>query len=137
MKKIIEMALNEAKKAFDEDELPIGCVIFKDKEIISVSHNTKNKQKCCINHAEINAIVESSFKIGDWRLNECEMFVTLEPCRMCMEAIRQSRIKKVYYLLNSNFENEDKREIDVFKTGEIEQETEYSKLLKKFFSKKR
>ena len=92
----MEIALEEAKKAYSKGEVPIGAVIVKNGEIIARSHNLKETLKSAIAHAEILAIEEASKKINDWRLNDCEMYVTLEPCSMCASAIAQSRISKLH-----------------------------------------
>lgn len=89
-------ALKEAKKAYKELEIPVGCVIVKDGEVIARAHNQKEKKKDTTKHAEILAIQKASKKIDAWRLENCEMYVTLEPCSMCAGALIQSRIKKVY-----------------------------------------
>jgi tRNA(adenine34) deaminase len=95
--KFIKKALKEAKKAYLLDEVPIGCVIVKDDKIIARSFNTREKDKLVISHCEINAIKKASKKLNDWQLNECELYVTLEPCPMCAGAIYQARIKKVVF----------------------------------------
>ncbi len=136
--KILEILIDEARQAFEEDEVPVGCVIIKNSQILSTSHNTKMQNKCVINHAEINAIITASKIIGDWRLDECTLYVTLEPCSMCKEAIRQARIRKVYYLLPSEFHNEDNKEINytlIDQNNEIQKD--YKLLLQQFFSNKR
>ena len=92
----MDEAIKEAKKALRDGEVPIGCVIVKDGTIIGRGHNIKESTNCAINHAEILSIKEASKAIGDWRLNGCEMYVTVEPCPMCASAIVQSRISKIY-----------------------------------------
>lgn len=89
-------ALKEGKKAFDIGEIPIGAIIVKDNKIIGRGHNIKENSKDPTMHAEIIAIKEACKNIGDWRLNGCCMYVTLEPCPMCTGAILQSRISKLY-----------------------------------------
>lgn len=89
-------AINEAKLARLEDEVPIGCVIVKDEKIIARSHNYTYKGKSALKHAEILAIDRASKYIGDFRLEDCTMYVTMEPCSMCASAIGQSRISKLY-----------------------------------------
>ena len=89
-------ALKEAKKAYNKLEIPVGAVIVKDGEIIARAHNIKEEKKDTTQHAEILAIQKASKKLETWRLNDCEMYVTLEPCPMCAGALIQSRIKKVY-----------------------------------------
>lgn len=89
-------ALKEAEKAEKLNEVPIGCVIVKDNIIIGRGYNRRMKDKNTLSHAELNAIKKASKKLKDWRLDDCEMYVTTEPCQMCSGAIVQARIKKVY-----------------------------------------
>lgn len=89
-------ALIEAEKAMNEKEIPVGAIIVKDGAIIGRGYNQKEKMKSPTEHAEIIAIRDACNNIGDWRLNGCEMYVTLEPCPMCAGAILQSRISKLY-----------------------------------------
>lgn len=94
--KYMKEALKQAKKARDIEEVPIGCVIVYQDKIIGRGYNRRRIDKNTLSHAELNAIKKASKKLGDWRLDDCEMYVTLEPCQMCAGAIVQSRIKKVY-----------------------------------------
>ena len=89
-------ALKEARKALKKEEVPVGAVIVKDGEIIARAHNTKETKKDTTCHAEILAIKKASKKLNSWRLLDCEMYVTLEPCSMCAGALINSRIKKLY-----------------------------------------
>ena len=89
-------ALKEAEKAKKLEEIPIGAVIVKDGKIIARGHNLKEKNKNAINHAEIIAINKASKKLDNWRLTDCDMYVTVEPCVMCAGALISSRIRKVY-----------------------------------------
>ncbi len=89
-------AIKQAKKALAIGEVPIGCVIVYEGKIIARGYNRRMKDKNTLSHAELNAIRKASKVLGDWRLDGCEMYVTLEPCQMCSGAIVQSRIKKVY-----------------------------------------
>ena len=77
-------ALKEAEKAYDKEEIPVGVVIVKDGKIIARGHNLKEIKKSSINHAEINAINKANKKLDSWRLFDCDMYVTLEPCTMCV-----------------------------------------------------
>ena len=88
-------ALKQAKKAAMIEEVPIGCVIVHENKIIARGYNRRNKDASTLAHAEIIAIKKASKKLGDWRLEECTMYVTLEPCPMCAGAIVQARIPKV------------------------------------------
>ncbi len=92
----MQEALKQAKKAFNILEVPVGAIIVKDNTIIARAYNQKEKKTDTTQHAEIIAIQKASKKLKSWRLNDCEMYVTLEPCPMCAGAIIQSRIKKVY-----------------------------------------
>ena len=93
----IGLALEEAKKAFKLGEVPIGALIVRKNKIIARSYNQKEKTKKSTAHAEMIAIEEACKKLGDWRLNDCILYVTCEPCVMCAGAIYQSRISKVVY----------------------------------------
>ena len=94
--KFMKEALKEAKKAYDKLEVPVGAVIVKDGKIIARAHNLKETKYDTTKHAEILAIQKASKKLNSWRLIDCEMYVTLEPCSMCAGALINSRIKKVY-----------------------------------------
>lgn len=94
--KFMKEALKEAKKAYGKEEVPVGAVIVKNGKIIAKAHNLKETKKDTTCHAEILAIQKASKKLNAWRLEDCEMYVTLEPCSMCAGALIQSRIKKVY-----------------------------------------
>ena len=94
--KFMKEALKEAKKAYDKLEVPVGCVIVKDGKIIARAHNLKETKKDTTKHAEILAIQKASKKIDAWRLLDCDMYVTLEPCSMCAGAIINSRIRNLY-----------------------------------------
>ena len=93
--KYMRQAIRQAKKAYDLDETPIGCVIVHEGQVIGRGYNRRNTDKNPLAHAEITAIRKASRKIGDWRLEECTLYVTLEPCQMCAGAIVQSRVARV------------------------------------------
>ena len=93
--KYMKAAIREAKKAYKLDEVPIGCVIVQNDRIIARGYNRRNTDKNTLAHAELSAIKKASKKTGDWRLEDCTMYVTLEPCQMCAGAIVQSRLGKV------------------------------------------
>ena len=94
--KFMKEAIKQAKKAYDKEEIPVGAVIVKDGKIIARGYNKKEEKKDTTQHAEIIAIQKASRKIGAWRLQDCEMYVTLEPCAMCTGALIQARLKRVY-----------------------------------------
>lgn len=144
--KFMKIALKQAKNAFDIGEVPIGAIIVKDGIVIAKAKNTRNKSKCATNHAEIVAINKACKKLGDWRLDGAEMYVTLEPCSMCAGAIVNARISKVYFgayerksgaVLSNHqilFKNGLNHVCDV-EGGVLEKEC--SSLLKTFFKNKR
>ena len=88
-------AIRQARKAWKLQEVPIGCVIVKDGKIIARGYNRRNTDKNTLAHAELQAIRKASRVVGDWRLEDCTMYITLEPCQMCAGAIVQARIPKV------------------------------------------
>lgn len=93
--KYMKEAIRQAKKAWKLQEVPIGCVVVKDGRIIARGYNRRNTDKNTLAHAEIRAIQKASKAVGDWRLEECTMYITLEPCQMCAGAIVQARIPRV------------------------------------------
>ena len=93
--KFMKAAITQARKAYAIDEVPIGCVIIQNDKIIARGYNRRNIDKNTLAHAELSAIRKASKKTGDWRLEDCTMYVTLEPCQMCAGAIVQSRMKRV------------------------------------------
>lgn len=93
--KYMKEAIRQAHKAWKLQEVPIGCVIVKDEKIIARGYNRRNTDKNTLAHAELAAIRKASRAVGDWRLEECTMYITLEPCQMCAGAIVQARIPRV------------------------------------------
>lgn len=92
----MKLALKQAKKAYEKLEIPVGAIIVKDNKVISKAYNLKELKNDTTKHAEILAIQKASKKLNSWRLEDCEMYVTLEPCSMCAGAIIQARLKKIY-----------------------------------------
>ena len=140
----IDEALKEAKKSQDIDEVPVGAVIVYNNQIIARGHNTSNNDSVS-NHAELHALDGAITQLGDWRLNNCEMYVTLEPCPMCAGAILKSRIKKVYIGTPSNIESNQIILTNIFKNKDFYNNVDFeymnnkecSKILTDFFKKKR
>lgn len=144
--KFMTEALKLAKKAKKMNEVPIGCVIVYKDKIIGKGYNRRIIEKTALAHAELKAIKKACTKLEDWRLDDCEMFVTLEPCQMCSGAIVQSRIKKVYIgcmnpkagcagsIMNLLDVKEFNHQVEIEK-GILEEEC--SSLLKEFFSELR
>lgn len=93
--KFMDAAIKLARKAYENGDVPIGCVIVKDGKIIARGYNKRNLKKTTLAHAELLAIEQASKKLADWRLEDCTLYVTLEPCQMCAGAIVQARIPNV------------------------------------------
>ena len=136
--KYIEKIYDLAKKSYDIDEIPVGAIIVRNGEIISEGINSRECMNSVIGHAEINAIEKACKVVGDWRLDDCEMYVTLLPCMMCSGAILESRINKIYYLCNrTNVCFQTSKFINVEKIENSDYEEKYLNLLKLFFENKR
>ncbi|MGE5472668.1 MAG: tRNA adenosine(34) deaminase TadA [Ignavibacteriales bacterium] len=143
--KYMKAALQEAEKAYKKGEAPIGAVIVQNDRIIARAHNLRETRKDTTAHAEILAIQKASKKLGEWRLLDCDLYVTLEPCPMCAGAIIQSRIRRLYYgaddikagaagsVINV-FEKGFNHKVEVY-TGIMEEEC--AGVLKKFFKELR
>ena len=93
----MKLAIQQSKRALNNNEVPIGAVIVKDNKVIARGYNKREKTKSSINHAEIIAIQKATKVVKDWRLEDCDIYVTLEPCPMCAGAIVNARIKNVYF----------------------------------------
>lgn len=144
---LMSIAIDEAQLAFDKDEVPVGAVITnKHGDILAQAHNTKEAEQQVCNHAEILAILKASKKIDSWRLVDCNLYVTLEPCPMCMSAISQARIKNLYFgaydpkggavSLGFNLHKDSRLNHKVNTYGGFKH-IETSKLISSFFKQKR
>ena len=137
----MELALKEAYKSYKKGDVPVGAVVVKNGKIIAKAHNLKEKKHNPLMHAEIIAISKTSKRLKRWRLDDCELYVTMEPCMMCTGAIMQSRIKKVYYSIENhdfgalkNISQDKKYNITVDNTMGTD---ESLNMLKKFFEERR
>ena len=133
MDKYMELALKEAKKSLKTDDVPIGAVIVENSRVISKGHNTREKKHVITRHAEINAIEKACKKKKTWHLNNCVLYVTLEPCKMCLEVIKQAHIKQVIYGAKQEKISNLKDPILI----QMKNVENSSKLLKNFFNNKR
>ena len=95
--KFMQKALMQAQVSLRQDEVPIGAVVVKNGKVIARAHNTRNKSKNAVEHAELVAIQRACKKLGDWRLVGCDLYVTLEPCVMCLGACYNARISNLYF----------------------------------------
>lgn len=146
MNRFMELALREAKKADKKKEVPIGAVIIKNGRVIAVGFNKREKTKNAINHAEIIAIKKACKKLKDWRLENCEMYVTLKPCPMCAGAIVNARIKVCHFGADETNSQDNLCE-QIFESTRLNHKTalkkeekysqECSSLLTTFFKSKR
>ncbi len=144
--KFMNLAIKEAIKAFENDEVPVGCVIVKDNLVIAKAYNKKEKLHCASKHAEVIAVEKASKKLNNWRLDNCDVYVTLEPCPMCASLLKQARVSNIYCgLSNSDSSNikiinqileKDKNNSRVLIYNDLAVE-KVSHLMKKFFEKKR
>lgn len=105
VEKVFNELISEAKTAILEDEVPVCAAIVKNNKIICITHNTKESNNDVTCHAEINAIRYCEKKYNNWRLNDCDIYVLLEPCAMCASAIKQARIRNLYYFLENSDPN--------------------------------
>lgn len=132
--KIIEELYNLSSKAYKKGEIPVSAIIVKDNKVISKAYNKRNKSHNPMDHAEIIAIKKACKRLHTWKLNECVLYVSLEPCDMCREVINQSRIENVIYFTKNN-------KIINFKTNykflDSSYNIKFSKLLTNFFETKR
>ena len=144
--KFLDLAFDYAQKAYDIDEVPIGAIIVKNNEVIGCGYNNKEKNNSVLEHAELIAIKEASNKINNWRLDDCDIYITLDPCPMCASAIKQSRIKNVYSALNNSDENNLNIIKNIFKSDKTNPEVNFisnlnvdksKNLLNSFFKKQR
>ncbi len=143
MERFMAHAVDEGIKAGEQDEVPIGCVIVLNEEIIARAHNQTIQQNSPVAHAEMIALEQAAKHTGDWRLNHCDLFVTVEPCLMCFGAIQLARIRSLYYGVNNtqtgawsgpNPIEEKKLKTHIFR-GILEDQIE--KIMKDFFERKR
>lgn len=134
----MKIAIKEAEKALKNGEMPVGAVVVKNNKVIGKGYNKKEKTKNALMHAEIIAIQKACKKNKDWRLNECELYVTMEPCTMCIGAIVESRIKKIYYGVENKKSGEINKKIYADENIKIEDKIEKEIILNQidaFFKK--
>ena len=132
----MNLAIKQAKKAFKYEEVPVGAIIVKNNKIISQAYNQREKKRDVTKHAEMIAISKACKKLKNWRLNDCTLYVTMEPCMMCAGAINQARIKKIIYGIknkNTGFSKYLNSNIIISQTCEVE----CKNLVHSFFKKRR
>lgn len=97
---IFNILMENTNKSLENNDVPVGAVIVKDGNVLAFGYNTREKDQNVLGHAEINAILEAQKILNNWNLSGCDLYVTLVPCSMCLEIIKQSRIDTIYYLLD-------------------------------------
>lgn len=130
-------ALKLAQKSYRKNEIPVGAVIVKNNKVIAKGFNKREKSHIVISHAEINCILKASRKLKTWKLDNCDMYVTMKPCSMCESVIKQSRINKVYYLIDKPSDKKEYNKTNIEKYNKKNSEKEYKKLLNLFFVNRR
>lgn len=140
---MMKIAIEEAKKGYKKNEVPVGCVIVQNNKIIAKAHNIKEKKQCVLYHAEMIAIKKASKKIKNWRLTNCKMYITLQPCTMCSSAIKQARISEIYYGVENKNNMISKKILninDINSSVTVEKkicEKECKNIIQEFFKNKR
>ena len=144
--KFMHLALKEAQKAYEKEEVPIGAVIVKDGKVVAKAHNLREIKKQATAHAEILAIERACKKLDAWRLEDCDMYITLEPCPMCAGAIMNARIKNVYIGAKEPRSGAAGSKINLFEDGVYNHKVNYhfgvleaecQKIMKDFFKELR
>lgn len=133
----IEELLKLATRAARHNEVPVSALIVKNNKIIAKAYNRRQHKKNVCDHAEIICIQKASKKLKDWRLNNCDLYVTLKPCSMCTEIIKQSRIDNVYYILEKNVNKKEYNRTIISKANIHTYEETYTQVLQSFFQNKR
>ncbi|MDD3392049.1 MAG: nucleoside deaminase [Bacilli bacterium] len=140
--KYMMIALKEAKKSLKYNDVPVGAIILKNNKVVAKSYNKKEKYQSATRHAEIDVIEKASKKLNTWHLDDCTIYITMEPCLMCTGAIIQARIKKIVYATDNNKYGFSKQTNNLLEKNNINitkniLKEESIKLLQDFFKNKR
>ena len=137
--KYLNLLVEEAKKSLKTSDVPVGAIIVDDGKIIAKAHNSREKYQCVTKHAELIALEKACKKKKTWHLDNCEIYITMEPCLMCINAISQARIKKINYILeNDKFKKIQNTMNEKININQIEDgQKQIDELLKNFFKDKR
>ena len=135
--KILEQLLKLAQKSNQKNEVPVSAILTYKNKIIAKAYNKREKTKNIMDHAEILAIKTGSKKLKRWNLSDCNLYVSLKPCNMCMEVIKQSRIKNVYYFLQKPENKKEYNKTNFYYIENSDFLNSYSNLLSSFFQNKR
>ena len=135
--KYFKLLIKLAERAVKHNEVPISAIIVKNNKILAKAYNKRERKHDVLNHAEVIAIKKASKKLKDWKLFDCDLYVTLKPCSICENIIKQSRIKNVYYLLEKLENKKEYNKTKFIKTNNCTYEQIYEYILHDFFKKKR
>ncbi len=135
--KIFNILMENTNKSLENNDIPVGAVIVKDGQILAFGYNTREKDQNVLGHAEINAILEAQKVLKNWNLSGCDLYVTLVPCSMCLEIIKQSRIDNIYYLLDKPTFKREFYKTKLQKINDTNYENKYAEILSNFFKKLR
>ena len=134
---IFNILMENANKSLENNDVPVGAVIVKDGKVLAFGYNTREKDQNVLGHAEINTILEAQRFLNNWNLSGCDMYVTLVPCSMCLEIIKQSRIDNIYYLLDKPASKKEFYKTKMQKINDANYENKYADILSDFFKKLR
>lgn len=134
---IFNILLENTNKSLENNDVPVGAVIVKDGQVLAFGYNTREKAQNVLGHAEINAILEAQKVLKNWNLSGCDLYVTLVPCSMCIEIIKQSRIDNIYYLLDKPTSKREFYKTKLQKINDTNYENKYAEILSNFFKKLR
>ena len=134
---IFNILMENTNKSLENNDVPGGAVIVKDGQILAFGYNTREKDQNVLGHAEINAILEAQKVLKKWNLSGCDLYVTLVPCSMCLEIIKQSRIDNIYYLLDKPTFKREFYKTKLQKINDTNYENKYAEILSNFFKKLR
>lgn len=137
MEEYVNELIKLCKNALKTDDIPVGAIVVYNSKIIGKGFNTREAEHNVMGHAEINAIKDASAKLNNWNLENCDMYVTLKPCSMCAEIIKQSRISNVYYLIDKSSKKREYEKTNFVKKEIKNTEEEYLIILGDFFKKLR
>ena len=134
---IFNILMENTNKSLENNDVPVGAVIVKDGKVLAFGYNTREKDQNVLGHAEINALLEAQKILNNWNLSGCDLYVTLVPCSMCLEIIKQSRIDTIYYLLDKPASKKEFYKTKMQKINDASYENKYADILSDFFKKLR
>lgn len=134
---IFNILMENTNKSLENNDVPVGAVIVKDGQVLAFGYNTREHDQNVLGHAEINAILEAQKVLKNWNLSGCDLYVTLVPCSMCLEIIKQSRINNIYYLLDKPTFKREFYKTKLQKITDTNYENKYAEILSNFFKKLR